>query len=69
MAPPKKPHRVDSDLDREPLVSRGHRRSGDMDDDDDDDPLLPESDLYIERLRNELQSDLAGADSYERTIL
>jgi hypothetical protein len=33
---------------------------------DDIDPLLPDGDLLIERLKNELESDLAGADAYER---
>ena len=38
------------------------------DDIDDVDPLLPDSDLLIERLKNELETELAGADAYERTI-
>jgi hypothetical protein len=38
----------------------------DADDVDDVDPLLPDSDLMIERLKNELETELAGADSYER---
>jgi hypothetical protein len=36
---------------------------------DDIDPLLPDSDLMIERLKNELETELAGADAYERTII
>jgi hypothetical protein len=61
------PPRKSRDEDLQPLVS--HSGRFEMDDDmSDDDPLLPESDLYIERLRNELQYDLAGADAYERTL-
>jgi hypothetical protein len=41
------------------------RRNRDVDDVYDADPL-PDSDLLIERLKNELESDLAGADAYER---
>jgi hypothetical protein len=51
----------------------------DRDDDDEDrlidddeldaDPLLPESELLIERLQNELEGELAGADAYERGFL
>jgi hypothetical protein len=38
----------------------------DADDIYDVDPLLPDSDLLIERLKNELEAELAGADAYER---
>jgi hypothetical protein len=56
-----------------------NRRANDDDDDDDGeedrlvgdddldvDPLLPESELLIERLHNELEAELVGADAYER---
>jgi hypothetical protein len=39
------------------------------DDDLDVDPLLPESELFIERLHNELEAELVGADAYERGFL
>lgn len=42
------------------------RRDRDADDIYDVDRRLPDSDLLIERLKNELESDLAGADAYER---
>jgi len=47
------------------------RHSLDFDDDEGEDvaPLLPESDLMVEQLRNELESDLAGADGYERKFI
>jgi hypothetical protein len=56
-----------------PIDRAGARANDDDDDDglvgDDDldvDPLLPESELLIERLHNELEGELAGADAYER---
>ena len=45
-------------------AGEGDRLVGD--DDLDVDPLLPESGLLIERLHNELEGELAGADAYER---
>jgi hypothetical protein len=50
------------DSDRENLVAEDQYG----DDIDDIDPLLPDGDLLIERLKNELEPDLAGADAYER---
>ena len=41
---------------------------GDMDADDDEDvaPLLPDSELMVEQLRNELEGDLTIGNTYER---
>jgi hypothetical protein len=36
------------------------------DGDEDDAPLLPDSALMIERIKNELDNELSGADGYER---
>jgi hypothetical protein len=48
-------------------VDTDERESIELGDGDDDDaPLLPDSALMIERLRNELDGELAGADGYER---
>jgi hypothetical protein len=49
---------------QENLISTDHE----VYDIDDNDPLLPGGDdgLLIERLKNELASDLAGSDAYER---
>jgi hypothetical protein len=52
-------------LDREHLMHEDAEQ--DFDNEDDIHPLLPESDLFIERLRNELDGELAGVDSYERS--
>ncbi|KAF2670478.1 MFS general substrate transporter [Microthyrium microscopicum] len=39
---------------------------GDANFEEDDAPLLPDSDVLVEQLRNELEHDLMGADLYER---
>jgi hypothetical protein len=56
--------------DAEDYYGRADPEPFDLADDElDADPLLPESELMIERLKNELESELAGADAYERGCL